>query len=129
MVIYYDTKTGNVERFINKVRLMTGWECLRIPDKPPVNEEGHLVTYTTRIGCVPDSTARFLQENSRYVRTVTSSGNRNWGANFALAADKIASQYKIPLLFKFELSGLEQDVINFIQKVKDNANQKMDTPQ
>lgn len=116
MIIYYDSKTGNVERFVRKLSASTGWDCVKVADAPVVSEKGHLITYTTKIGCVPASTERFLQENHPYVLSVSSSGNRNWGPNFALAADKIARQYGIPLLFKFELSGLEQDLQIFMEK-------------
>jgi protein involved in ribonucleotide reduction len=47
----------------------------------------------------------------------------NWGANFGLAADKISAKYDIPVLLKFELSGLEREVNSFIEKV--NAYQPM----
>jgi len=129
MVIYYDSKTGNVERFINKIRLLTGWNCIKISDSLSIEEEGHLVTYTTKIGCVSETTLQFLEQYRHLILSVSSSGNMNWGTNFALAADKIAEKYDIPTLIKFELSGLERDVNNFIQKVKKYANQKVDTPQ
>jgi len=129
MVIYYDSKTGNVERFIEKVRILTNWQCIRISDSSLFEKEGHLITYTTKIGSVPDTTVQFMKQYNHFVLSVSSSGNMNWGTNFALAADKIAEKYNIPTLIKFELSGLERDVNSFILKVKEYANQKVDTPQ
>lgn len=119
MIIYYDSKTGNVKRFIEKIKQTTGWQCMQISDAMEVSDTGHLVTYTTQIGCVAESTKRFMEQYSRFVFTVSSSGNMNWGENFALAADKIAAEYKIPILIKFELSGLDRDVTTFIQKIKE----------
>lgn len=129
MVIYYDSKTGNVARFIDKIRSRTAWNCLKITDLNAVDQEGHLITFTTRIGSVPDSSLWFMERYGRFVLSVSSSGNRNWGPNFALAADKIARQYTIPILTKFELSGLDRDVNDFIREVNNYANQKVDTPQ
>lgn len=129
MIVYYDSKTGNVERFIQKIRLLTNWHCIKISDSISIDQEGHLVTYTTKIGSVTETTLRFMEKNSDFILSVSSSGNMNWGANFALAADKIAGQYSIPVLIKFELSGLERDVNSFIQKVNEYANKKVDTPQ
>ncbi|SCD20639.1 hypothetical protein PSM36_1823 [Proteiniphilum saccharofermentans] len=117
MTIYYDSRTGNVERFVRKVSARTGWQCLKISEDLIVSSPGHLITYTTKIGQVPYSTGRFMQANSPFILTVSSSGNMNWGANFAVAADKIATRYGIPLLLKFELSGLERDVNAYIEKV------------
>ncbi len=125
----YDSKTGNVERFIEKIRSETNWHCLKISNIISAEQEGHLVTYTTKIGSVPDTTLQFMEKYSHLILSVSSSGNMNWGANFALAADKIAEKCTIPVLTKFELSGLERDVNSFIQKVKEYANKKMDTPQ
>lgn len=129
MTIYYDSKTGNVERFIEKIRSYTKWNCVKITDLLAAKDEGHLVTYTTKIGCIPEATLRFMERYSHLIRSVSSSGNMNWGTNFALAADQVSKKYSIPVFIKFELSGLERDVNSFIQKVKENANKKMDSPQ
>lgn len=129
MIIYYDSRTGNVERFIDKIRSATHWHCIKISDSLSINEYGHLVTYTTKIGSISDSTDKFMEQHNRFILSVSSSGNMNWGDNFARAADKITARYNIPTLIKFELSGLERDVNRFIQKVKEYADKKVDTPQ
>lgn len=116
--VYYDSKTGNVERFMQKVQQATGWTVLKIQSNTAVDREGHLVTFTTRFGEVPESTRRFLERAHPYILSVSSSGNRNWGQNFALAADRIASEYRIPLALKFELSGTDEDVNEFIAILK-----------
>lgn len=129
MTVYYDSKTGNVERFIEKVRLKTEWDCIKISEDTVVAIPGHLVTYTTQIGKMSHLTFKFLERWHSYILSVSSSGNLNWGNNFALAANIISQEFRIPLLLKFELAGLDRDVENFIQKVKSYANKKMDTPQ
>ncbi len=113
--IYYDSKTGNVARFIQHVKAITGWEFIKIEDDQPVFEPGHLVTFTTRFGEVPETTRRFLMQSSHLILTVSSSGNRNWGRNFALAANIISTEYGIPMGHKFELSGTTEDINLFIQ--------------
>lgn len=129
MVIYYDSKTGNVARFIEKVRARTGWECIKISETMHADRVGHLVTYTTKIGSVPPVTALFMEQNGALIRSVSSSGNMNWGPHFALAAETLSKQYAIPVFLKFELAGLEKNVIDFIQHVEQDADKKMDTPQ
>ncbi|MFC3198832.1 class Ib ribonucleoside-diphosphate reductase assembly flavoprotein NrdI [Parapedobacter deserti] len=116
--IYYDSKTGNVERFMQKVTDLTGWTAQQIHPDMEVKHEGHLVTYTTRFGEVPETTKNFLQYASSYLLSVSSSGNRNWGRNFAMAGEKIANEYGIPLALKFELSGTNEDVNEFIAIIK-----------
>lgn len=115
MWIYYDSKTGNVERFMEKVKELRNWHLQRISPGLQAKHPGHLVTFTTRIGQVPESTMQFMQQYASCIQTVSSSGNRNWGQNFARAADHVSSHYHIPVSMKFELSGTKSDVINFIE--------------
>jgi protein involved in ribonucleotide reduction len=116
--IYYDSKTGNVERFIQKVALATGWMIQRVDASAPIEHPGHLVTFTTRFGEIPETTNQFLQKYSDFILSVSSSGNRNWGRNFGLAADQIATKYNLPLLLKFELSGTTDDLHHFIESIE-----------
>lgn len=116
--IYYDSKTGNVERFVNRLKEHRNWNIQKIDDKLRLENPGHLITYTTGIGDVPASTLRFLETNSEYIETVTSSGNKNWGANFALAATKISEKFKLPVLMRFELSGTMADLQKFINNIE-----------
>lgn len=120
--IYYDSKTGNVERFMHKVAEITGWETQKIQPDTVVVQEGHLVTFTTRFGEIPETTKNFLVQASPYILSVSSSGNRNWGRNFAVAGNKIATEYGIPLALKFELSGTNEDINEFIAIIKARRN-------
>lgn len=122
MTIYYDSRTGNVERFVRKLSARTGWRCEKITPQSIISDPGHLITYTTKIGRIPESTELFMRENHSRVLSVSSSGNINWGANFAVAADKISVRYRIPLLLKFELSGMERDLNTLIDKIKLHGN-------
>lgn len=116
--LYYDSRTGNVERFINKVVQITGWTAIRIQEEMNAVERGHMVTYTTNFGKIPEKTERFLQQNGNLMHSVTSSGNRNWGQNFGIAANKIAAAFDIPIAMKFELSGTMEDINQFIDIIK-----------
>ena len=118
--IYYDSKTGNVERFVNRLKAHRNWNIQKIDDSMQLTHPGHLITYTTGIGEVPASTLRFLEMNSSFIETVTSSGNRNWGANFAVAANKISEEFKLPVLMQFELSGTMKDLQKFIDNIEGN---------
>ena len=55
-----------------------------------------------------------LEINHHNLRT---SGNRNWGQNFAKAGRTISEEYHVPLLMKFEVQGSNKDVIEFKNKV------------
>lgn len=118
MEIVFDSKTGNVRRFI---------ESLKLPEEVPVTmiEPGlHirnpfiLVTYTTGFGNVPATTLDFLKSNHINLKAVAASGNLVWGNNFARSADIICDMYGVPILMKFEMSGMPDDVETFKERVQ-----------
>ena len=119
MIIYYDSKTGNVQRFMKKIKdERPDWEIIKINPDLEAKEDGHFVTFTTKIGEVPETTAESLKKNSKYIKSISSSGNMNWGVYFAVAADKIKEEYKIPVCMKFELPGTNREVKHFIDYVE-----------
>ncbi|MFS0728061.1 class Ib ribonucleoside-diphosphate reductase assembly flavoprotein NrdI [Paenibacillus sp. 1P07SE] len=113
MLIAYDSKTGNVKRFINRLNL----RAVQIEEQMTIDEPFLLVTYTTGFGQIPERVSAFLKRNFHLMRGVAASGNRNWGANFARSADLIAQQYRVPIIGKFELSGTRQDILSFESEV------------
>lgn len=110
MIIAYDSKTGNVKRFVKKLNL----KSFQIEDNIVCKEPFVLITYTTGFGNIPQKTLEFLKNNYPFLIGVSASGNRNWGSSFAKSGDTISQQYNIPLLSKFELSGTNQDVEQFL---------------
>ena len=121
MFVYYDSKTGNVQRFIDKIKKeRPEWSFVKISSDMEISENGHLVTFTTNFGEIPNTTEKFLENknNRKYIESVCSSGNMNWGTLFGKAADKIEETYSIPVLMKFELSGTHVQVEYFINSVE-----------
>lgn len=113
--IMYFTVTGNNERFINKLNYdNTGL----ITEGLIIDEPFILLAGTINFGEVPIEIKRFLKDNHEHLIGVAGSGNRNWGSNFAKAADIIADKFNVPIVLKFELSGNEHDVKNFIKEVE-----------
>ncbi len=113
MLIVYDSKTGNVKRFVSKLN----FPCVQVTKKIVINQPFIFITYTTGFGQIPQSTLEFLEHHGAWLRGVVSSGNMNWGTRYGLAADQISSMYSVPLLMKFELSGNRSDVERFIEEV------------
>lgn len=107
MLVVYASKTHNVHRFVQKL----GVRALRLQSGEEVAQEPCLLlTYTTGFGQAPPEVLRFVERNRPYVVGVAASGNRNWGHNFARAADVLAEQYGLPVVHKFELSGTAHDI-------------------
>jgi protein involved in ribonucleotide reduction len=121
VLVVYDSRTGNVERFVHKV----GLESVKIEKGLIVDKPFVLVTYTDALGQPAHSTVEFLACNDRHlvgnILGIAVSGNRVWGSDYGRAGDTIASWYKIPLLLKFELAGLPSDVDKFKKRMSELA--------
>ena len=113
MLIAFDSRTGNVRRFVEKLPLRS----VRIEEDLTVEEPFVLVTYTTGFGNVPEKVLRFLKRNGNRLKGVAASVNRNWGIHFARSADTISDMYGVPILGKFELSGTARDLEAFIKEM------------
>lgn len=113
MLIAYDSKTGNVKRFISKLKL----PAVQIEEQMTIDEPYVLVTYTTGFGQIPAKVSSFLEHNHAGLRGIAASGNKNWGELFAHSADLIAERYNVPVIGKFELSGTFGDVERIKQEV------------
>lgn len=113
MLIAYDSKTGNVKRFIHKLNLPS----VQIEEAMTIGEPFVLVTYTTGFGQAPAKVLSFLRHNYKRMIGVSASGNRNWGDRFGASADLIARLYNVPVLSKFELSGTSKDIEIFKREV------------
>lgn len=114
MIIAFDSKTGNVRRFVQNL----GFPSVEIHDGLELLNPFVLITYTTGFGNVPKTTLDFLQSNHIFLQGVAASGNTIWGDNFAISADKISNMYQVPILHKFEMSGMPEDVKTLTERVQ-----------
>ena len=111
MIILYDSLTGNVARFTRKLPM----EATQIANDMVVDKDFVLITFTTGLGKVPETTKEFLKANNQYLKGIAASGNKNFGTYFAVAADEISNLYHVPIISKFELSGTPTDVNIFMK--------------
>ncbi|AYK63154.1 class Ib ribonucleoside-diphosphate reductase assembly flavoprotein NrdI [Bacillus subtilis] len=131
MIITYESKTGNVRRFVKALQQEFDVEAIEVTGDTIVNQEFIHITYTIGFGEVPERTLNFINNNKNKIRGVAVSGNKVWGDNYGLAGDKLSAKFHIPLLLKFELSGTKQDLQKIIQEVQliDKHNTKVDQAQ
>lgn len=122
MLIAYDTNTGNVRKFVQKLNL----DAFQIDSDIICKEPFVLITYTAGFGHIPQKTSKFLEKNYPLLAGVSASGNRNLGSNFAKSADTISQIYKVPILSKFELNGTIGDVHTFLEAMKKHFNIKLE---
>lgn len=116
-LVYYSSASGNTARFVNHL----GLPASRIPialDAPlPTPEEPYVLISPTYAdgqgrGAVAKQVIRFLNDPDRraLLRGVIASGNRNFGATWALAGKVISDKCGVPVLYRFELAGTETDI-------------------
>ncbi|MFD1747349.1 class Ib ribonucleoside-diphosphate reductase assembly flavoprotein NrdI [Rhizobium helianthi] len=121
-LVYFSSRSENTRRFVEKLQL----PALRLPinndDLSPRAETAFvLITPTygggSEKGAVPKPVIRFLNdaENRSLLRGVIAAGSTNFGAAYGLAGQIIAQKCAVPLLYRFELLGTEEDVINIKQ--------------
>jgi protein involved in ribonucleotide reduction len=107
MIVVYDSLTGQGERFAKSL----GYKTYKIDQEINLLDEPiFLVTRSFNFGEISNETKAFLAKHHQNVMGLAVSGNRNWGTNFGAAGDKIKAQYNIPLVLKFEASGLPYEI-------------------
>ena len=109
MKIVYASRTGNVESIIDRL----GVDALRIEDgSESVTEDYIVFTYTDGYGDVPGEVSDFLENNSSNIKGVVVSGDTSYGDAYCGAGDVIAEEYNVPVLYKVENEGTDEDIEN-----------------
>jgi protein involved in ribonucleotide reduction len=116
-LVYYSSRSENTARFVDRLGLSAQRIGHSMSDPlPEVDAPYVLITPTygdgDGRGAVPKQVIRFLNDPGRraLIRGVIAGGNRNFGATFALAGDVIARKCNVPVLYKFELAGTDDDI-------------------
>jgi protein involved in ribonucleotide reduction len=122
LIVYFSSASNYTHRFVEKL----GLPAERIPlhgEPLRMIEEFVLLTPTYGAGgkgFVPKQVIKFLNDdiNRLFLRGVIASGNTNFGEDFCKAGIIISQKCQVPLLYRFELMGLQEDVA----KVKEGLN-------
>ena len=124
-IVYYSSPSGNTHRFVERLGIANARIPMSMKESLPVMTEPYVLIspcYGNDDGsnAVPKQVIRFLndEQNRSMIQGVIGAGNRNFGDRFAYAADIIAKKCKVPLLYKFELSGTPIDIENVKQGMK-----------
>ncbi|KAB1944637.1 class Ib ribonucleoside-diphosphate reductase assembly flavoprotein NrdI [Brevibacterium linens] len=117
LLVYFSANSEYTHRFVAKLR----HRAVRLPTlttEPTlrVDEPFVLVTPTygagRNRGAVPKQVIRFLnvEENRRHLVGVIGAGNTNFGEDYCRAAVKVAAKCQVPLMYRVELLGTQDDV-------------------
>lgn len=116
-LVFFSSASGNTARFVARLGLPAG----RIPVSPesemPAPDQPYVLICPTFAdgegrGAVPKQVIRFLNDPDRraLLRGVIATGNRNFGATFALSGKVISDKCNVPVLYRFELAGTDLDI-------------------
>lgn len=125
MIVYFSGASGFTESFVNKL----GMYSMRLPQsikeakEVSINEDFVLIVPTYeiknihgpnagKVSYVPNQVKGFLnnENNSRHLKGIIGTGNRNFYTDFAKAADVLSNRFNVPVLYRLELSGTDKDV-------------------
>jgi len=120
-IVYFSTRSENTHRFVTKLDTparripISAAETLHVPSPFVLI----VPTYSGENGkgAVPKQVIRFLNDanNRANLRGVIAAGNSNFGATFGIAGDIISAKCGVPYLYRFELMGTGEDVVNVRQ--------------
>lgn len=117
MLVYFSSVTEYTHRFVGKL----DDTAVRIPlvakeaESFTVNEDFVLVTPSygaASKGFVPKQVIKFLNnpENRKHIKGVIGTGNMNFYTDYCKGADIISEKCDVPVLYRLELSGTEDDI-------------------
>lgn len=125
LIVFFSGKTGNTKKFIERI----GDRHQSVSIKHRVEEPFILFTstYADAQGRrpVPTPVITFLnnEENRKNLLGVVCGGNKNFGEYYGIAADVISQKCKVPIIMKFELTGTDEEVNLYKQKVQELLNE------
>ena len=126
LVVYFSSVTRNTDRFMEKLAVRRLRLPLRTSEPTPELHEPFVLALPSYgrpdgAGSVPPQVVKFLNTaaNRRFLRGVIGAGNTNFGSLFCVAAEKVAVKCQVPLLYKFELMGTEEDVEKVTQGLEE----------
>ncbi|OCJ07300.1 ribonucleotide reductase assembly protein NrdI [Rhizobium sp. AC27/96] len=117
-IVYFSSRSENTHRFVAKLALSAARIPLNAGEELRVARPYVLIvpTYCGEggKGAVPKQVIRFLNDadNRSNIRGVIAAGNSNFGATFGIAGDIISTKCQVPYLYRFELLGTDDDVVN-----------------
>lgn len=125
-IVYFSSTSENTKRFVEKL----GIKSLRIPlftkevEDFTVENDSILVLPTYGGGedtrAVPKQVIKFLNNpaNRAKIAGVIALGNTNFGETFCIAGDIVSKKLNVPLLYRVEILGTPDDVIEVKERIK-----------
>jgi protein involved in ribonucleotide reduction len=124
-VVYFSSVSENTKRFVDKLEA----QAVRIPIRSEeaaefVHDRDSVLVLPTYGGgndnsTVPKQVIKFLNnpENRKHIKAVIAGGNTNFGSHFGKAGDIVADKLGVPVLYRFEITGTPEDVVEVKERL------------
>lgn len=117
MKIVYLSLTGNVRSFVSRV----GIDSIELDYNNPLTEvnEDYILITPSYDDEITDIVSEFVdyKNNIDHLIGFVGSGNKNWEKSYVYNAKDLSKKYNKPLIFDFEISGTDNDIIDFKKEV------------
>jgi protein involved in ribonucleotide reduction len=131
VLVFFSSTSENTARFIEKLDLPAFRLPLKTADAGLVRIDQDFVLVTPTYGAgskgfVPKQVIAFLNQEENRVRCkgVIGSGNINFHGDYCKAADIVSAKLQVPVLYRFELAGTQEDVTKTQEGLKTYTWQK-----
>lgn len=109
--------TGNVRNFVERV----GVDSIELEYSNPFTEvdQDYIVVCPSYDDTITNVISSFIDHgnNIHFLKGFVGSGNKNFDTGYCFNADELSRKYNKPVIFKFEFSGTEKDIIEFRKEV------------
>jgi protein involved in ribonucleotide reduction len=124
-VVYFSSVSENTKRFVDKLEA----KAVRIPIRTEeaaefVHDRDSVLVLPTYGGgndnsTVPKQVIKFLNnpDNRKRIKAVIAGGNTNFGSHFGKAGDIVADKLGVPVLYRFEITGTPEDVVEVKERL------------
>jgi protein involved in ribonucleotide reduction len=124
-VVYFSNVSENTKRFVEKLELNSIRVPIKWDDKNPLVVTRDFVLVTPSYGggaegkTVPRQVVKFLnlEENRKFLRGIVGTGNTKFGTHYCGAAETISAKTGAPLLYRVEITGTPDDVIEVRERL------------
>jgi protein involved in ribonucleotide reduction len=117
MLIVYLSLTGNVKRFVSHLDMQS--IEIKASDYQKKVKDKFIIIVPTYDDEITDIASQFIDygNNVDYLIGFVGSGNMNFDNNYVFNAKDLSKKYNKPLIYNFEYSGTDTDLINFKREV------------
>ncbi|WP_342540726.1 class Ib ribonucleoside-diphosphate reductase assembly flavoprotein NrdI [Heyndrickxia sp. FSL K6-6286] len=119
MLIVYLSLTGNVRNFVRR----TSFDSFELSYTNPLSEinEDFIVIAPSYDDDITEIISSFIdyKNNQDYLKGFVGSGSLNYDDKYCFNAKDLSLKYRKPLIFTFEFSGTDNDIINFKKEVNE----------